>query len=91
VHGQLSPDQPKENWGSATVIDYEHDLNLDIVATSLDCCCRLFVAAATGVLVIAGLNPLRLDARQSHAKHREMEQDIIDSDTSDRDLFLRFY
>jgi hypothetical protein len=90
THGQepLDVDPPE---GSAIVTNSQSGVSVILDAESLEMCFRLFVAAASLVAVVGGLNPRRLDDRDRDLPDpdRLAEQARIDRDTTDRDLFLR--
>lgn len=82
IHGQ-EPLETEAANECVVITNYESGRSLLLDGESLECCFRLFVAASTLVLVISGLNPLRV-AGLSKADRQRM-----DGDTDDRDLFLR--
>ena len=62
THGQepVDVDSPASD---VIVTNYDSGVSLILDADSLEMCFRLFVAAATLVIVVGGLNPRRLDDR----------------------------
>ena len=88
MHGQ-EPLEMECPDGTAVVTNYETGVTVALDAESLELCFRLLVAAATLMVVVGGLNP-RLDDRDraSPEPDRQAQQERIDRDTTDRDLFL---
>jgi hypothetical protein len=91
VHGQEPLESEAEDDRRASVKNYETGGSVVIDSRSLEMCFRLFVAGATLVSVVGGLNPRRLDERGQCLPEMEKQKEAkrINCDTTDRDLFLR--